>query len=102
MPVDRRPFRIEADIASDDRERELRAASEQGVYTALFERIFDELADIRQLVQRDSAPQMTAGAGSAEMMAEIESIQRAISQTKREILSLQIKGLRRGFCKPRP
>ncbi|MGV6872728.1 protein phosphatase CheZ [Pseudochelatococcus sp. B33] len=95
MPGDRRPFRIEADIGSDDGEQELRAAGEQGDYGALFERVFVELADIRRLVQRGGyGPPPDGGQGKAELMAEVESIQQAISQTKREILSLQVKGLR--------
>lgn len=106
MPGDRRPFRIEADAAgADDGERELRAAGlsaaglsaagAQGDYGPLFARVFDELADIRLLVQRSGyTAGSDAGSAKAEVMAEIESIQQAISQTKREILSLQVKGLR--------
>ncbi len=96
MPGDRRPFRIESDTAiSDEGEREFRAAGEHGDYGPMFARVFEELADLRRLIQRGGySPQSDSAAANAEMMAEIGSIQQAISQTKQEILSLQVKGLR--------
>lgn len=109
MPVDRRPFRIEKGHAPGDEERELRATDEPGDYGPLFAKVFDELADIRSLLQQGGGVARPSqgvdddaeALRSADVMAEIESIHQAISQTKREILSIQVKGLRGGEASSR-
>jgi chemotaxis protein CheZ len=95
MPVDRRPFRIETGIEQDGEERELRTTNEHVDYSAMFARVFRELAEIRQLVhQGGGTPPPSDPRANAAMMAEVGSIQQAILNTKREILSLQVKGLK--------
>lgn len=95
MPVDRRPFRIETGLDQDGEERELRTTSEHADYSAMFARVFRELAEIRHLVQQGGGtPPPSDPRANSAMMAEIGSIQQAILNTKREILSLQVKGLK--------
>ena len=95
MPIDRRPFRIETGVEQDSEERDLRTTAGQPDYMALFTRVFQELAEIRQLVQHNPvAAQPTGAHANAAVMAEIGSIQQAILSTKREILTLQVKGLK--------
>ncbi|MGI6246363.1 MAG: protein phosphatase CheZ [Pseudochelatococcus sp.] len=94
MLADRRPFRIEAGHEVESEERDLRMTAEPVDYAPLFERVFTELAEIRGLVQKGAAAASTeSSAGSGSMKAEVALIHHAISQTKREILNLQVKGL---------
>ncbi|MFC0220756.1 chemotaxis protein CheZ [Pseudochelatococcus lubricantis] len=95
MPADRRPFRIETGMDAEHEERDLRPAVEPVDSTALFERVFQELADIKGLVQQGMAvAPADARAANGPMRSEVALIHHAISQTKREILNLQVKGLR--------
>lgn len=95
MPIDRRPFRIESGADQNHEGRELRAVGEQPDYMALFTRVFDELSEIKQIIQQDKDAQANVKPRpNPEMLAELGSIQQAILSTKREILSLQVKGLK--------
>jgi chemotaxis protein CheZ len=65
--------------------------------TNRLERIFDELAEIRAMMNRldDGQPEMTGRDADPESLwAGIEAIQQAISQTRSEISSLHANGLR--------
>lgn len=99
MPVERRRFRIESGMEANGERHVMEPVMDQQNIAKAFERVFQELAEIRSTISQAPLPAAEttnnfAASKPNSFMAEIESIQQAIWRTKHEIVTLQVKGLR--------